>query len=223
VEIDVSNAQPLILGFMVAKLLAGDWSLADVKRLGSAGTLSDPFANLPIERWGSEIPADLLDYLDTCQRGEFYEALAEIWELESETPKSRNEIKRLSYRCILFGRVRPGNPRWRAFRERWPSVAAALEEIKSGDQGRSARACQRIESRLMIEGVVGSFERLHPDVPIQTIHDAVLVVPEAVEIAKAAILAEFASVGLVPRVKVSSERSIVSQQSVQPEQTKTGT
>ena len=42
-EVDVSNAQPLLLGFIVAKLLAGDWSLKQVKRLGSARELRDPF------------------------------------------------------------------------------------------------------------------------------------------------------------------------------------
>ena len=32
VEIDVSNAQPMLLGFIVAKLIAGDWSHAQAKR-----------------------------------------------------------------------------------------------------------------------------------------------------------------------------------------------
>jgi hypothetical protein len=77
-----------------------------------------------------------------------------------------------------------------------------LEEIKQNDHGTSARACQRIESRLMIDGVVERFRLQYPDLPILTIHDSVLVVRDAVEIARAAILAEFAGIGLRPSIKV---------------------
>ncbi len=115
VEVDVSCAQPLILGFMVAKLLAGDWSVADVKRLGSKGDIVEPFAGLTMTRWSTELPPDVLDYIDTCERGQFYQTLAEIWGMPCQAPK--NKIKGLSYWLILFGRVRHRDRRWIAFTE----------------------------------------------------------------------------------------------------------
>lgn len=154
-----------------------------------------------MEPWGARIPADLLDYLDTCERGGFYQAIAEIWGLPCESPREQNEIKRLVFRLILFGRVRPGDRRWRAFKQRWPSVANPLELIKEDDHGTTARACQRIESHIMIGGVVGWFQHHHPYTPIQTIHDAVLVVQDATEIAREAILSEFAGLGMTPCLK----------------------
>jgi hypothetical protein len=204
VEVDVSNAQPLILGFIVAKLLAGDWSLRQVRILGLARDLRDPFHGMGFTRWSIDLPPDLLEYLDVCGRGEFYQAVADVWGLPCESCKEKNQIKRLVYKLILFGWVRPGKPRWLAFKRRWPSVATALEQIKQGDHGRSARACQRIEARLMIQGVVERFRRDHRDQPIQTIHDSVLVVPGAVELAREAIHAEFAAIGLRPSLKQSA-------------------
>ena len=84
--------------------------------------------------------------------------------------QEQNEIKRLVFRLILFGRVRPGDRRWRAFKQRWPSVANPLELIKEDDHGTTARACQRIESHIMIEGACRAGFSItsvytHPDDP----------------------------------------------------------
>jgi hypothetical protein len=201
VEIDIASCQPLLLGYIVAKVLAGDWTVAQVKRLGVKGPISDVFSDVPMEQSGAGVPRDLLDYVDTCQRAEFYQAMADLWGLPWKTPKQTNELKRLVFKHILFGRVRHGHRRWKAFAKRWPSVARVLAEIKHEDYGASARACQRIESRLMIEGVVGHLQRSHPDVAVQTIHDSVLVVPERETLAKAAVLAEFSRIGLTPAIK----------------------
>ncbi len=204
IEIDVSNAQPLLLGFIAAKLFAGDWSREEVKRLGSRGPICEACSHLPMEPWGAPIPADLLSFLDVCQSGGFYQEMAETWGLRRQTPREINDLKRLVFKRILFGRVRPGNRHWEAFRRRCPSVATALILIKQDDHGTSARACQRLESRLMIEGVVGRFASEYPDHPIQTIHDSVLVVPGDLEIAHEVILSEFAAIGLTPKLKVKA-------------------
>ncbi len=201
IEIDVSNSQPLILGFMGAKILAGDWSLEDVKQLGSAGSIREPFANLPMVPCGGELPADANDFLDVCQTGRFYETVAELWEPLRQSPIAKIAIKRLSFKYLLFGPVRRGNVFWEAFNERWPSMARILEALKHGDHGRTSRASQRIESHLLIEGVVGQFLLYHPRVPIQTIHDSVLVTVEAAEIAVSAIHAQFDRIGLKPHIK----------------------
>ena len=139
VEVDVSNAQPLILGFMASKLTVGDWSLEGVKRLGLAGPVCEAFTGLPMERWAGTIPGDLRDYLDICERGAFYQEVADIWELPCQSAKEKNLIKGLVYRLILFGRVRAGSRRWQAFRQRWPSVATMLEEMKQADYATSPR------------------------------------------------------------------------------------
>jgi hypothetical protein len=206
-ELDLSNSQPLILGLMTAYLVTGEWKLDDVRRLGTKGPLSDPFPNLPMTRVADILlPDDLRDYLDICERGQFYHALGEVWNLPW-TKKS--EIKRLAYRCVLFGRPRPGGFRWEAFKSRWLSVSNMLFALNSESKGASARACQRIESNLIIGGVVGRLRRCRPEEPVQTIHDSVLVTSASVPVVRQIMFDEFESVGLTPTIEPKNRHAAI--------------
>ena len=236
-EIDVSNAQPLLLGYVVAKVVANDWTVQQVihqgekasagrrfsgyyklspsnseeedqqsnreqsnTRSGESTTICVPILHLsPIS---AELPADLDNYLSDCQHGNFYQSLGEAWGLPCDPGKAKNRIKRLTFKYILFGRSRPYKCYWKAVRGRWPTVSRVIEEIKSEDHGTVARACQRIEASLIIGGVVERFRLDYPDVPIQTIHDSVLVPPEWIDLAIAVIRQVFGTIGLVPGLKV---------------------
>jgi hypothetical protein len=202
IEVDVGSAQPLLAGYIAAKLIASDWSLAQVQRLGEAKDMEHPFTGMQLTAWSARLPADLIEYIEICQHGEFYAELARLWNLPFETPKDKNRLKRAAFRWILFGPIRHDNGHWKAFRRRWPSVATALETIKRDDHGTSARVCQRIESKLVIEGVVGQMLLHDPTVPILTIHDSLLVRRGDVEQAREAISTAFTQVGLKPTVKV---------------------
>ena len=99
-----------------------------------------------------------------------------------------------------------------------------LEQIKQNDHGTSARACQRIESSLMINGAVRQFMLPDANMPILTIHDSVLVTPEAVQVATAAIQGEFARIGLTPCIKRKLRTGKVQpKQQDEQEQARTGT
>jgi hypothetical protein len=200
-EIDVASAQPLILGFTIGQILTGAWSLDEVRRLGAKGAVTGPFASLPMVGLTGTLPTDLRDFIAICEQGRFYQEMANAWNLPCDTPRSRNEVKRLVFKAILFGRVRHGRPHWEMFRSRWPSVACVLEEIKRDDHGTSARCCQRIEARLMIESVAGCMKERHPDVPLQTIHDSALTGPDGLEIVHNVMEAEWRSLGLNPMIK----------------------
>ncbi len=138
-EVDVANCQPLLLGYMAAKLWSREWSEAGVRRLGKRGRCSNPFDGLPMDLWQGELPSDLRDYLEVCERGEFYESLIEAWERHSETRMERSEFKPQVFRYILFGPVLPEEPLWIAFKSRWPSMAEVLELLKRRDYGTTSR------------------------------------------------------------------------------------
>jgi hypothetical protein len=110
--------------------------------------------NLHLSPCLGALPADLVDYMEVCQSGGFYRALAEEWGRPCGTRIEKNRIKKLTFQYVMFGPPRPGRRYWEAYRRRWPTVAHVLEEIKAGEHGTAARACQRIESSLMIGGVV---------------------------------------------------------------------
>jgi hypothetical protein len=233
-EVDVANAQPLLFGYLVAKVAAGEWTMEQAKEIGEKSNNKNQFGgylrigeerrqeegeeeqsrrsttrlpNLHLSPCLGALPADLVDYLEVCQQGTFYQAVAEAWGLPCGPGKEKNQIKRLTFKYVLFGRPRPGHRYWEAIRRRWPTVAGVIEEIKAGDQGRAARACQLIESSLMIGGVVERFRVAHPDAAIQTIHDSVLVHPDTVDLAKDTILDVFGAIGLTPRLKVEAADS----------------
>ncbi len=238
VEVDISNSQPLLIGYIVAKVITNEWTVDEVRALGKKASEDAHFSGyyllnaerqekeapgktntqessreqrekrstncLPIlhlSPLSDELPADLVDYLEVCQHGGFYQALAKAWCLPCEPGKAKNRIKELAFKYVLFGRPRPGNRFWDALRRYWPTVARVIEAIKIEDHGSVARACQRIEASLIVGGVVERFRVKYPDIPIQTIHDSVLVHSESVELAKKIIGQVFGTIGLSPNLK----------------------
>lgn len=161
----------------------------------------------------SGLSRDLADYLAVCESGHFYEALASLWGLDLGDDAQRSRLKRSAFRLVLFGPTRPRNTKWLKFRSKWPTVAAFLELAKANPDGVPprtkadyygvpARASQRLESELMIAGVCGRLMVEHPETPIWTIHDAVLIPPHAVDVVKRTIEAVFATIGLRPTLKI---------------------
>lgn len=71
----------------------------------------------------------------------------------------------------------------------------------------------------MIERVVGRFMQHHPEVPILTVHDSLLVPADVVDIGMTAIRVEFASMGLTPSVKQKQRQQ---QRKAQPRQEQAG-
>ncbi len=202
-ELDVSCAQPLLLAYVVAKILAGDWSLESVRRLGTRGPMLDAFDGLELIPWSIEPPTDLLEFKAVCESGLFYRTMSQVWNLSIDTRRELYEVKRRVFKYVLFGRVRHGSRSWLAFRRRWPSVARVLELIKGEDHGTSSRACQRLETRLMISGMVERLRSNHADLPLTTIHDSALVIAnrDAVAIVGRLMRGEFNTIGLTPQIK----------------------
>jgi hypothetical protein len=161
----------------------------------------------------SQLPPDLKDYLDVCEAGDFYEVLASLWGLNADDRAQRSRLKRMTFKLILFGLTRPGHRKWLAFRKKWPTVADFLKQAKAPIHsplpraekcycyGVPARVCQRLESALMIGGVATRLMTEHPDTPIWTIHDAVLIAPHAVGVVERTIREVWACYGLWPKLK----------------------
>ena len=81
-------------------------------------------------------------------------------------------------------------------------VLNALQELKRRFGYKVvARMLQRLESRLMIDGVCGKLVRNHPDVRFLTIHDSLLVAAESVGIVRRTIEAEFRAFGVEATVR----------------------
>jgi hypothetical protein len=81
-------------------------------------------------------------------------------------------------------------------------VAHTIDALKAESHRHLAWAMQRAESDLMIRGVCWVMMQDHPDIPVLTIHDAIMVAESALPIACSAIEQVWARAGAIPKVKI---------------------
>jgi hypothetical protein len=177
-------------------------------------------------------PDDVSTFQSWCEQGVVYERLAEMagWAIADD--ESRNAVKGRVFRQLLYadgsGLSRPDNTLANAFRERFPNLfdmlwdaqdltlvdAATRKRVKSRSSAPSGRASlvrksvlpfymQRIESQIVVRGVVPRWMAEKPGRFLATIHDSLLVCESDAEDAARILRDEFAAVGLFPQVKVS--------------------
>jgi hypothetical protein len=223
-EVDVANAQPLILAQVCASLHMSRVELAWCKPLGfkvpqHSGEPGVPAshsegASRIVERLAvppgflfrdCPLPDDLADFLRVCEAGAFWAALADVWQLDIDDPAAKERLKRLCFKLALFGSTRGRHSKlyrpWWAFYDRWPTVGRMLVEMKERDRGIPARLSQRIESTIMIRGVCERLMVEHPGVPAITVHDSIMTTARNVGIVRALIGEEFARFGVVPTIR----------------------
>lgn len=232
-EIDIVNSQPLLLpvvyrlwresGRRFARMEVGG-----IEKSSYASALDIPV----ISPYQCSQVEEIAEFQSWCEGGELYERLAEIagWEIGDEL--SRGDVKRRVFRQLLYadasGLWRPDNTLAIAFRERFPKLfdmicdaqqktlvdTATRKRVKSRSSAPSGRASlvkksvlpfymQRIESQLIVRGVVPRWMTEKPGRFIATIHDSLLVAESDAEDAAQMLRDEFAAVGLYPQVKVS--------------------
>jgi hypothetical protein len=183
--------------------------------------------------FSGKLPFDLERYLGLCQRGELYDFL--IW--KSGWKGTRSEWKGRVWFRFLYGKPigpnwEPG-PRFlasrkqdgltdqeiqqavvgiktlaAAFRQEFPSVNRWINGKKKGDKGGLARAMQKLESKIVIGGVVGELARVRPDVPFLTIHDALLVLPEHAGYVSWLLMREYGRLGVTPKVNIEQAEEL---------------
>lgn len=148
---------------------------------------------------------DLSEFFRDYPTVDFYRWVAPKFGMPCETEDERDAVKR-AWAWLVFDKPRWNIPEWRSrweeYRRACPSVAGWLVKAKEKDYREAARTCQRFESRLMIQGVCGRLMVDHPDLPILTIHDAILTRPDGVGVVCDAIRDTWATVGAEPALKI---------------------
>jgi hypothetical protein len=223
-EVDVANAQPLILALVCTSLHTSRIDLGWCMPLGfkvpqhsgepgvpadhseGASRIGERLVVPPGFRFRDcPLPDDLADFLRVCEAGAFWAALADVWRLDIDDAAAKERLKTLCFKLALFGSTRGRHSKlyrpWRAFHDRWPTVGRMLVEMKEPDRGIPARLSQRIESTIMIRGVCERLMVEHPGVPAITIHDSVMTTAENVAIIRALVGEEFARYGGVPTIR----------------------
>lgn len=124
-------------------------------------------------------------YMELTRSGKFYEALGRYL----VHSVCRDEIKRLSYRDIFFGkRLHHKSDIVRAFSELFPVMGRSLARLRKAVSS-LASELQRREARLIFGDVLPSLQAAFPDTPITTVHDAILL-PSGIAAAAKALMAQ---------------------------------
>ena len=240
VNLDIRNSQPLTLALLLTSDVPSEKyikvtatndqrSLEQIHVSPTPPTEDDPYVGKTAEmRHGH--PSDdsgvlfderrarygysIADYIDTCERGRFYESLMHFCPTVRDaggfmSPMEQDDLRR-QFKVQVFGEIMFGPVKdtelSRTFREIWPKVWERIKAEKSGPDGYPAlaRAMQRAESRLMIDRIGARLSRDVPEVPVASIHDSFLVPAQHADEVKHIILQEWSGAGLRPTIAIKS-------------------
>jgi len=192
VNLDLANSQPLIAGLVARRFYASAEGRGRFLRSAFDGASHTYRYRMAADACGPG-PADVEDYLALCAAGRFYESFG--------TNLPRDEVKRRFYTDVFFG---PNKIRSRvktAFEARFPSVAAMLRSLKVKDYRRAAWVLQNMEASVFIQGVCNRLRRDYPRLPVFTIHDSIMTVPNGEVAVRTAIERAFIALGIHPTVR----------------------
>ena len=117
------------------------------------------------------------------------------------TELTRDDLKRLFFADVFYGRVQVDTPLTRLFARNFPSVYYIIVQCKSERYQDLARMMQKEEAKFMLHTVCRRLLTYHSEVPIFTIHDSIMTTEEHVLLVKRIIGEEFARIGLDPTLK----------------------
>ena len=202
VELDVKNSQPTLLG-IVTRHQGG----------GSRGRINPtPICDPKLPNGGAE------EWNQLCRQGVIYEHVQDRlrtggypcfnvwtgWETKTIDPSNmtRDQVKK-SFLTVMFAKSSQveRHPVYQVIRTDFPTVAETIRRIKRTNHKHLAAKLQRLEAAIVIDSVCESFRLHHPDEPVLTIHDALVVRESFAEQAERAIARGFERHGVTPTVE----------------------
>ena len=147
------------------------------------------------------IPDDVVTFLALCQAGSLYDHL-QAKSGSKMTRMTRDEVKERLFRSWLFCKDHARYRLGRLLEAEFPTVTACIAALKRKDHRHAARLLQRVESALVVRGVVRRFAAARPGAYVGTIHDAVAVHEGDAEAVRSLLCGEFSKYGILPTVRI---------------------
>lgn len=134
---------------------------------------------------------DLHEYIELCENGQFYESLMESGE-------DRRAFKEKFYGDVFFGKNCYDSKLKDRFERQFPSMAKMLKEVKKSNYRHSSWLMQNYEATIFIYTICKRIKNERPELPVFTIHDSILTLPDSVEYVESVIMDEFRKLGIKP-------------------------
>jgi hypothetical protein len=146
------------------------------------------------------LPPDLQQYLEVCQRGEFYESLGD----------DREAVKKAMMH-ILFDRTGYRSEIKFRFGQLYPTVSQFLYDLKTKNSlpredryKYPSHLLQNFEASLFIGRICRRLMKERPDIPVLTLHDSLYSTKQFVDDLLRLMQEEFARIGLLPTFKMEA-------------------
>jgi hypothetical protein len=228
VNIDLKNSQPMILSGLLRGSVRRDPS-SYLEKVGIEQSSKDYEVFLKAIHLLDKIDSPASDislYCDLVRTGAFYEHFIQRlrnWKDYDPNSTDREEVNKrvkslTKYRNmdrdgvkeaimvtffssnLFIGRIDADLKN--RFAEFFPDVYQVIKTIKTSEKNRLAKFLQRSESMIVLYHACKRLNRMHPDIPILTIHDSICTLPEHKLIVREVLLDEVLKfVGFVPTVK----------------------
>tara|TARA_R110002012_G_scaffold300639_1_gene500523 strand:- start:269 stop:1702 length:1434 start_codon:yes stop_codon:yes gene_type:complete len=214
VETDIGNSQPLLIGCMAAMYHGKELPTSDPRLF----VLEDVKAGKGVVDRDS-LPADMLRYIEICEQGEFWNAMADAADVSIKKEDHRQYFKEQLFQHVFYKTTKGHNPPsgheefgdnyelGKTFERLFPSVFEVIEKfrsIKDGEHKDGAGlsiAMQRLESHLVLDVVCDEFTTKHQRAAILTVHDSVVVERFLLEDIEAIFATAFKSLlGVTPKL-----------------------
>jgi hypothetical protein len=226
-QLDIANAQPLLLGWLVKhkEYLTGETEplnrakdrpiqsrvvslmsqittnqyLYNSPPLPNVAPCSDPVLTHCCSL--SPLKPDEQRFISVVQSGQFYEYLFKHYPRAGRL--DRDKLKARCFETIFHGRRQKAlRGLARIFAEQFPNVWSLVLETKKDDYKALAGMLMRIESSIIIDRICQRFMAEQPEMFVATIHDSLLVKPSDVAYARGIMAQEFQTIGLLPTIRV---------------------
>ena len=147
------------------------------------------------------LPADVIEFIDLCERGVLYDDLMRRLGIPAQRRKG---FKRLFFSQVFFGKIKTTGRVRELFARDFPTVYKAINDLKRKDYRQLAYLLQAHESKIMIDIICRKILVELPGTFIATIHDSIMTTPDKADEVKAIMVREFQRFGLNPMIRVGS-------------------
>ena len=197
VEVDIKNSQPFMANIILKKAFWEEkhgedhFTIYDFKKSFGNRLFNSIIGNVMGVSWeGDHISTlmlaknptahDILDFTvfsEISQKGLIYEHMVKDFKGRFGITKSRDDMKKGVLQAMysdnrFFGL--PDARLKRAFRDLFPRVYDVMAAIKRSKKNNLAILLQSVERKLFLERIVPRLLETHPEVPVFTIHDAIV-------------------------------------------------
>ena len=191
-EIDIANSQPFFLNFILldyyekqeinkrTNLYSNISYLNNINYYNNT-TLSNNYHNInyntPYVPSFYSLPKDVCHYYELTLSGTFYEEIQIMWGEELGKELDKDKIKKMTL-TMFFGFNHWKSKELDIFMEYFPNVWSVIKHEKKNNYKNLALKLQKAEAEFIINTVVKRIINEEPDLPLYTIHDSILTLPE---------------------------------------------